>query len=57
MVKVYFESSSHAELRAIFSDDELYNRCLPILEVVAEEQRMFVTESVEDEIELSDLIR
>ena len=36
MVKVYFESSSHAELVAKFDNEETYNACLPMLEKEAE---------------------
>jgi hypothetical protein len=46
MVKVYYESSSHAELVATFETEELYNKCLPILEIDARKHRMVVTESI-----------
>lgn len=39
MVRVYFESNSHAELVATFESEELYNQCLPILEAEAKKQR------------------
>lgn len=49
MVKVYFESGSHAELVAIFDSEELYIACLPTLEEEAKKNNMFVTESIEEE--------
>ena len=48
MVKVYFESKTHAELAAIFDTEELYLACLPVLELSASLQNMIVTESIED---------
>jgi hypothetical protein len=51
MIRVYFESSSHAELVATFETDELYNRCLPTLEKEAERMDMMVTESMVDDEE------
>jgi hypothetical protein len=48
MVKVYFESSSHAELVATFESEEIYLLCLPVLEKKAESQNMIVTESIDD---------
>tara|TARA_R110000850_G_scaffold90362_1_gene192653 strand:- start:438 stop:605 length:168 start_codon:yes stop_codon:yes gene_type:complete len=45
-VKVYFESSGHAELVATFESDEIYKLCYPALEKQAKEWDMFVTESV-----------
>lgn len=56
MVKVYFESGGHAELVAIFDNEETYSLCLEALESLAKENRMEVTESVEEDIELSNLI-
>lgn len=55
MIKVYFESGSHAELVAVFVDEETYDTCLPALEKLAEENRMIVTESVNEEVALEDL--
>ncbi len=49
MIKVYFESSSHAELVATFESEELYMVCLPALEKKAKEQRMIVTEDAEEQ--------
>jgi hypothetical protein len=48
-IDVYFESSSTAVLVAHFSDDELYNACLPILEKEAKKIHMIVTESCFEE--------
>jgi len=52
MIRVYFESSSHAELVATFETEELYMLCLPELEREAERMRMIVTESMLDEDEV-----
>ena len=40
MIKVYFESNSHAELVATFESEELYIVSLPALEKKAKEQGM-----------------
>ena len=48
-VKVYAESNSHAELWATFVDEKLYLLCLPALEKEANENGMFITESVREE--------
>jgi len=47
MIKVYFESKSHAELIATFESEELFNACLPILEQQAKDKGMKLTESVD----------
>jgi len=48
MIRVYFESSSHAELVATFEAEELYMLCLPELEKEAERCRMIVTETIDE---------
>ena len=48
-INVYFETNSTAELVARFTDEETYMVCLPALEQLAKERRMFVTESMEEE--------
>ena len=49
MIKVYFETTHwFATTVAYFDNEETYNACLPALEKLAEESRMFVTESVID---------
>ena len=53
--KVYFESRNHAELIATFEDEDIYIRCLPMLEKIAEESGMIVTESFSpDEVTTQD---
>lgn len=47
MIKVYFESSSHAELVATFTSQEDYMACLPALENQAKKANMKVTESID----------
>ena len=49
MIEVYAESNSHAELWATFETEELYLLCLPALEKEANENGMFITESVREE--------
>lgn len=46
MIKVYFESRSHAEEVATFASEELYLACLPTLEIEAGKDRMIVTEKM-----------
>ena len=49
MIKVYFETTHwFATVVAYFDNEETYNAWLPALEKLAEESRMFVTESVID---------
>lgn len=48
MIKVYFESGSHAEYAATFEDEETYFACLPSLKRLARESGMIVTESMEN---------
>ena len=50
MIEVYAESNSHAELWATFESEELYLLCLPALEKEANENGMFITESVKEKI-------
>ena len=57
MVKVYFESNGYAELVAVFKNDAIYASCVDGLEKLAGKYRMILTESVDGEIELSDLIK
>ena len=49
MVKVYFESNSHADLVATFESEEVYALCVPALEKIAKSKGMILTESVEYE--------
>jgi len=49
MIKVYFESNSHAELVATFESEDLYIASLPALEKKAKEQGMIVTEVDEEQ--------
>jgi len=46
MVKVYYESNSHAELVATFTSEDTYISCLPALKANAKKHRMKVTEMV-----------
>lgn len=52
MIKVYFESKSHAELAAIFENEQVYEVCLPALEKLAATAGMIVTESVVEKFQL-----
>lgn len=49
MIKVYFESSSHADMVATFANEDLYIACLTALVNKANEAGMIVTESIEVE--------
>lgn len=50
MIKVYFESNSHAELVATFESEEVYALCISTLEKDAKSKGMILTESVEEEV-------
>lgn len=56
MVKVYFEGRNCSELVAIFDNDNTYAICAEILECFAKRNGKVLTESVEEDIELSNLI-
>tara|TARA_R110002050_G_scaffold293996_1_gene451243 strand:- start:211 stop:432 length:222 start_codon:yes stop_codon:yes gene_type:complete len=45
-IEVYFESKSSAELVATFNDEEIYMACVPVLEKLAKEHRMILTETI-----------
>lgn len=47
-IKVYFETSTTADLVATFETEELYMKCLPVLEEAAKEAGYIVTETIED---------
>jgi hypothetical protein len=51
MIKVYFQTvtAQHTELVAVFQDEDMYNKCLPILQQEADKQRCIITESVHPE--------
>ena len=51
MVKVYFETlvGGYCELVATFINEETYIVCLPALEKMAKENRMYVTETIGEE--------
>lgn len=51
MNKVYFQTvtAQHTELVAVFQDEDMYNKCLPILQQEADKQRCIITESVHPE--------
>ena len=55
MIIVYFESSSHAEVVAVFDTETTYYKCLPALEKQAKASGMVVTESVVDELTIEEL--
>ena len=55
MVKVYFESKTHAELIAVFDCEDTYLICLKALEKEAKRHRMTVTESVQEENDINKL--
>jgi len=47
-INVFFESSSHAELIAVFDNEDIYDICSSALVKEAKKHRMTVTESVVD---------
>jgi len=47
MVTVYFENSAYAQVVATFDTEDLYIKCLPVLEEEASKLGMVVTESIE----------
>ena len=57
MIKVYFESNSHAELVATFENEEVYTLCIAALEKEAKSKGMILTESVEEEKNSNELER
>lgn len=59
MIRAYFEQIGHGAVVevATFQSEEIYAACYPSLEMVAEKNGMILTESVEEETELSDLIK
>ena len=48
MIRIYFESNAHAELVATFENEDLYIACLPTIEELAIEQRLIVTETIDE---------
>ena len=55
MVKVYFETTSYAELVAVFDSEETYEVCIEALERQAKENGfLYVTESIDEETNLGD---
>jgi len=56
MVKVYFDYQSTMELIAIFTDDEMYQVCLPGLLAEAKANGGEVVESVEEEEDINNLV-
>ena len=57
MVKVYFESGSHAELVAVFRNEEDYDACELSLIKHAHSAGMFVTESSDDGLDLVEMVK
>lgn len=54
MVKVYFETPNHsyAELVAVVDSEETYDAIYPALEELAKKNRMVVTESVYEDVNM-----
>lgn len=57
MIKVYFESDSHAECVATFRTEAMYMACIDTLKAEATKQGMIVTESEVDESVLLSHVR
>ena len=47
MVKVYVESNSHAELVAVFANEDAYDACSSSLDEYAAKGRMFISENTD----------
>ena len=52
MIEVFLEDGKGADLIATFATDEIYNKCLPVLEAYATECGGYITESVNDEYKM-----
>ena len=48
MVIIYFENNVYAQVVATFNTEDLYIKCLPVLEEEANRLGMVVTESIEE---------
>lgn len=48
MITVYFQSGRHAEIVAKFESEDVYMACLPVLEEIAKQQNMIVSEAMEE---------
>jgi len=57
MIKVYFESDSHAECVATFRTEAMYMMCIDSLKAEATKQGMILTESEVDESVLLSHVR
>jgi hypothetical protein len=51
MINVFFESARHAEKVATFEEEQIYIDCLPVLQAIARQRGMTVTEFQTDEKE------
>lgn len=49
MITAYFECDGYSEQVATFSTDDLYNICVPVLELEATSRGMVLTESDDGE--------
>jgi len=58
MVKVYFQTAdkSYSYLAAIFDDEQMYMACLQSLESDAESRGFIVTETIEENLDLDNLV-
>lgn len=45
MITVYFETKGYAEKIATFESEDIYIKCVPILEEIAKEDGMIITET------------
>ena len=59
-IDVYFEKESacggnmYATLVAQFCDEDLYTACFPAMEKIAESMGLVITESIKEDVDLSD---
>lgn len=55
MITVYFEARAGSHIVARFDSEETYMVCYPALEQLAMLKGYFVSESVEDQVEINNL--
>ena len=57
MVKVYFQDKNkYSYIVAIFDDEQMYMDCLPILEARAKKMGQIVTETIDTQTDIDNLL-
>lgn len=52
MIEVFFETNASAEYVASFTSEDLYMACLPVLEEIAKERDLTITERYQEGCEV-----